>query len=165
MQDRNGELEDLYSKCRQQLFTCALVITGSPARAEDAIHEAFCRVISSETEPQNLKAYVFKSVRNASLDQMRRLAAEPVAYPEMIFDVRPNPAHAAEEADFQQSIVELMKHLNTDEQETIVQHLYGELSFQEIATIRGAPIGTIASWYRRGMEKLRRSLEVIHGPV
>ena len=50
--------------------------------------------------------------------------------------------------------------LSDDERETIVQHLYADLTFQEIADLRERPIGTIASWYRRGIEKLKGLLEV-----
>jgi len=49
--------------------------------------------------------------------------------------------------------------LSEDESETIVQHLYGNLTFREIAEIREAPLGTITSWYQRGLEKLRAELE------
>jgi DNA-directed RNA polymerase specialized sigma24 family protein len=29
------------------------------------------------------------------------------------------------------------------------------MTYEEIATLRGVPLQTVASWYRRGMEKLR----------
>ena len=83
----------------------------------------------------------------------------------MVFDPSPSSASLAEAADFQQLVVERLQRLTTDERETIVQHLYGELTFQEIATIRERPLGTITSWYRRGIEKLQRELEVPDGLV
>ncbi len=55
----DGELERLYCQCRRQLFTCALVITRSPACAEDTVHEAFCRLFRQDQQPDDLKAYVF----------------------------------------------------------------------------------------------------------
>jgi len=39
------------------------------------------------------------------------------------------------------------------------------LTFQEIATLREAPLGTVVSWYRRGLEKLRQKLEVPDGTI
>ena len=38
-------------------------------------------------------------------------------------------------------------------------HLYAELRFREMAEILERPQGTVVSWYRRGLEKLRRMLE------
>ena len=66
------ELERLYRECGQQLFTCALAITCSPSRAEDAVHDAFCRLLRGQaatgTEAADLKAYAFRAVRNAAID-------------------------------------------------------------------------------------------------
>ncbi len=163
MQISDGELETIYSQYRQQLFTCALVITGSSTLAEDAVHEAFCKLLGRRPESLNPKAYVFQSVRNAAIDLVRRLPMVGLAEPEGIFD--PGHITTLEDADFQQAVVELMQQLSADERETIVQHLYGDLTFREIATVRELPLGTIVSWYRRGLEKLRRKLEVPDGSV
>ena len=137
------ELEQLYCNCAQQLFTCALVITNSPAQAEDAVHEAFCRLLGSSGDATDVKAYVFRAVRNAAIDQVRRRPSprEPLA--EMIFDPSPSSASLAENAEFRRRMVERLQRLNADERETIVQHLYGELTFQEIAKIRDRPLGGV----------------------
>lgn len=160
-----GELEELYCECAQQLFTCALVITGSPMQAEDAVHEAFCRLLRRDADATNVKAYVFRAVRNAALDQQRRRPSSGEPLPDKIFDPSPLPSALAEEAEFRQQVVELLRGLSADERETIVQHLYGQLTFQEIATVRQCPLGTVTSWYRRGLEKLHRELEVTDGTV
>jgi RNA polymerase sigma-70 factor, ECF subfamily len=165
------DLEPLYCECRQQLFTCALAITDSPARAEDAVHDAFCRLLRNRTSnegsaPGDLRAYAFRAVRNAAIDQVRRMGAAPEPLPKFVFDPAPNPAASVEDREFLGQVVALIERLAPDERETIVQHLYGGLTFQEIATVRDVPPGTIVSWYRRGVEKLRRTLlEVADRPV
>lgn len=166
MPTQRKDLERLYSRYRQPLFTCALVITGSPSMAEDAVHEAFCRLLRSEhLAPNNLKAYVFRAVRNAALDVVRRAKHWPELLPDFVFDPCPEPSYRLAETEFKQQVVDLMKCLRPDERETIVQHLYGELTFQEIATIRECPLGTVVSWYRRGLEKLRQKAEVSDGSI
>ena len=170
MPSQRGELERLYSQCRQQLFTCALAITYSPARAEDAVHDAFCRLLRRQDTTDgvaavDLKAYLFRTVRNAAVDQMRTVGRTPEPLPEFVFDSDTDPAVSIENADLCRHVVELMQRLSSDERETIVERLYGELTFQEIATVRDAPLGTVTSWYRRGMEKLRQKLEVADGTV
>ncbi len=170
MPSPRGDLERIYCECRQQLFTCALAITCSPARAEDAVHDAFCRLLRPQIAPQessvaDLKAYVFRAVRNAAVDQLRRASAAPDPLPEFVFDPRPDATRSNEDAEFRRRVVELMHRLSSNERETIVQHLYGELTFQQIATVRQAPLGTVVSWYRRGLEKLRAKLEVADGTV
>ena len=160
-----NELERLYCACQQQLFTCALVITHSAVTAEDAVHEAFCRILGQDCEPANLKAYVFRSVRNAAISQLRRKSRSDQSLPETIFDPHPSPEETEEELEFGRCILQMLERLSPDERETVVHHLYGELTFQEIAKVRQRPLGTVTSWYRRGLEKLQRDLEVSHESV
>jgi RNA polymerase sigma-70 factor (ECF subfamily) len=161
----HADLESIYCECRQPLFTCALVITRSAHRAEDAVHDAFCRLFTQDKRPSDLKAYVFRAVRNAALDQLRRHAMANEQLPNFIFDNQERPDQLAEDAEFTRQIADRLLSLPDDERETIVQHLYGELTFQQIADIREAPLGTVVSWYRRGLEKLRAKLECVDGSV
>ena len=165
MPPSDGELERLYSECRQQLFTCALVITRSAARAEDAVHDAFCGLLRGNRRPDDLRAYVFRAVRNAAVDQVRRRARGGEPLSDSIVDPAPHPGQTAQDAEFRQRVVASLSNLSADERETVVQHLYGELTFQQIAAIRDAPLGTVVSWYRRGIEKLRSRLEVVDGSL
>jgi len=155
----DGALDQFYREHRQQLFTCALAVTRCADRAEDAIQEAFYRLFRLGVQPQNLKAYVFRAVRNAAIDQLQRNPIPGDAIPEFIFDPRPGPCEAAADREFQQRATTALMGLSEDQSETILQHLYGNLTFREIAEIREAPLGTITSWYQRGLEKLRVELE------
>jgi len=156
---QNDALDQIYRENRQRLFTCALAITRRSDRAEDAVQEAFCRLFRLPVQPENLKAYVFRAVRNAAIDQVRKNPPMAEANPEFVFDPRPDPCETAVAAEFQRRAAEALQALSADECETIVQHLYGSLTFREIAEIREAPLGTVTAWYRRGLEKLRARLE------
>lgn len=155
----NGTLDQIYREHRQQLFTCALAVTRCAARAEDAIQEAFCRLYRLDVQPENIKAYVFRAVRNAALDQLRGNPIPTETMPESIFDPRPGPSEAAAGQEFQRRAATALMRLSEDERETIVQHLYASLTFRDIAEIREAPLGTVTSWYQRGLAKLRTELE------
>jgi RNA polymerase sigma-70 factor (ECF subfamily) len=113
----------------------------------------------------DLKPYVFRAVRNAALDQLRRLGPPREPLRDSVFDPGSGPAALAEDAEFKRQVVDLLARLSADERETIVQHLYGDLTFQEIATLRETPLGTVVTWYRRGLDKLRQKLEVADGTV
>jgi len=160
MQKLRREMEKVYDQYGGQLFTCALGVTGCSGLAEDAIHEAFCRGFGLTEIPRNLKAYMFRSVRNAAIDQLRRRKRTGAAVENYIFDASPGPVERAARNQLRRRVAEALLKLSEDERETIVQHLYADLTFQEIADIRERPIGTIASWYRRGVEKLKGLIEV-----
>ena len=155
----NGALERIYRDYRQQMFTCALAITRCPDRAEDAIQEAFGRLFRLGRKPRHLKAYVFRSVRNAALDQVRRNPPPVNGIDEFIFDPGAGPREAAATSEFERRVAEALLTLSDDERETIVQHIYGNLKFREIARVRERPLGTVAGWYHRGLRKLRTRLE------
>lgn len=159
MDTLNGALERIYLECRQQLFTCAMAITRCPDRAEDAIQEAFYRLFRLDSEPRHLKAYVFRAVRNAAVDQVRRNPPPGDELNEFIFDPAAGPRDSAAHNEFKRRVAEALLTLSGDERETIVEHIYGNLTFREIARVRDAPIATVASWFRRGLKKLRDRLE------
>ena len=127
--------------------------------AEDAIHEAFCKGLRLNEIPRNLKAYMFKSVRNASIDQLRKRKRTSILPEDYIFDTSMNPGELAEASQFKSKVVEVLLKLSGDERETIVKHLYADLTFQEIADLRARSIGTVASWYRRGIGKMKKYME------
>ncbi len=152
-------LEAFYRQHRQHLFTFALAVTRCSARAEDAVHDAFCRLLQAAATPLNMKAYVFRCVRNAAVDQLRRHPALDGEPEESILDPGDDPREAAGKSEFDGRAAVALQTLSDDERETIALHLYSDLTFREIADVRETPMGTVTAWYRRGMEKLRRELE------
>ena len=153
-------MERIYDQYGPQLFTCALAVTRRSELAEDAIHEAFCRGFRLTEVPLNLKAYMFRSVRNAAIDQLRQKGRTTSLSEDYVFDSSAGPSELAEQNQLKRRAAEVLLKLSEDERETIVQHLYADLTFQEIADMRQRSIGTVASWYRRGLGKMKDYLEV-----
>jgi len=159
MKTLSDALERIYREYRQQLFSCALAVTRHPERAEDAIHDAFYRLFRLKARPRNLKVYVFRAVRNAAIDQIRRNPLPPDDKGEFIFEPEDGPREMAAKNEFKRRAAEALLTVSDDERETTVQHLYADLTFREIARLRGTPPGTVAAWYYRGLKKLRARLE------
>ena len=150
-----------YEEYRQELFTYAVAVCASRAAAEDALHEAFYRILQRPRTPENFRAYVFRAVRNAAIDEIRHRNRETPS--ESIF--RDTGVESdAEHQDAQDLAVRLLAILSPDERECIVLKLYNDLTFREIADIRGVSLNTAASWYRRGLEKLRTEFNAHQEP-
>jgi len=152
-----ARLRTFYLRHRQELFSYALSITRNRATAEEAVHTAFARLLEKPRAPIRLKAYVFRSVRNAAIDHWRKERAGTDAYlelsswPEGIPDrVVPGESEALYQA---------LDTLSDDERECIVLKIHQGMTFREIAALRGVSINTAASWYRRGLDKMRAALE------
>jgi RNA polymerase sigma-70 factor (ECF subfamily) len=152
-------LEKTYNRYAVQLFTCALAVTCRRDLAEDAVHDAFIRLLRLEEAPRSLKAYVFKSVRNAAIDLVRKEARTVATEEHRRFDWVSTPREEAECNEFKGQVSEALMTLSDNERETIVQHLYADLTFREIAELRETSVNTVASWYRRGVAKLRDEMK------
>jgi len=159
MRTLRREMEKIYDQYGSRLYICALSVTRRPELAEDAIHEAFCRGFRLTEVPRNLKAYMFRSVRNAAIDQLRRRRKTSSLSEDYIFDSSAGPSELVEQKQLKHQAAEALLKLSEDERETIVQHLYADLTFQEIADIRQRSIGTVTSWYRRGLAKMKDLVE------
>lgn len=154
-----SELKKIYNKYQQPLFVCALAITRCREQASDALHEAFRRLLELDRTPKDLKLYTFRCVKNAAIDQVRRRNHTTPLVEDFIFDPAPGPREAAASDEFQRRVARALLELPEDERETVVQHLYADLTLREIAELRGDSVNTVKSWYRRGLERLRAQLE------
>jgi len=146
-------LHDLYTQHRDRLYAYALSLTGDREAAEDAVHTAIVRILGNGAEPVELAPYLFRSVRNAAVDEHRRVRrfvggsdeeAQAAVAPGVVLDPDLDRALAV---------------LPPDQRESIVLKIFVGLSFREIAAIREVPLSTAASWYRRGIARLREMME------
>lgn len=149
------DLARLYDEFGPQLYGCALAVTGRGELAEDAVHDAFGRVLRTGNAPADLKAYVFRSVRNAAVDIMRRRSRVATLRIQNVFDCSRTTGRGVENEGVLEQVVHGLWRLTENERETVVQHLVAGLTFREIADLQGRPMGTVTSWYHRGLTKLK----------
>ena len=150
-------IRKFYEVHRQELYTYALSLTRCRDAAEDAIQTAVCKVLHRGRIPREIRPYIFRCVRNAAIDDARLRQRGNGHY---IFDTSPE-TNPAETLELRQHVEHLLKELNEDERECIVLRIYSDMTFKEIAEIRGVSLNTAASWYRRGLQKMQKSLEEI----
>ncbi len=138
-----------YKAHRQELFTYALSITKSASGAEDAVHDAFSGILRGNRAPAELRPYVFRCVRNASLDVLRAVQRErdkAEACPIFRDEISISQREAASE---------FLALLSEHEREIVVLKIYSGLTFKEIAAVCGIRQGTAAASYWRSLQKLR----------
>jgi RNA polymerase sigma factor (sigma-70 family) len=151
----------MYVENRQQLYTYALSITGNREAAEDAIHSVFERLLGGSGLPVDLRPYIFRSIRNAAADAWRRTKVRTDSIIKLA--VATEVAAAGSGGPGQTDDLEpLLQQLTPDEREAIVLKIHGGHTFQQIAELRGVPLPTVASWYRRGLEHLKTMLTREH---
>lgn len=170
------QLAAVYRQHRQGLYSLALSIIRQPPLAEDAVHDAFVRLIGRGQMPQgDPVAYIFAAVRNAAIDLRRRgqrgqLAQRETTAEASLFDNRPDtrpngqrvsgdPATSLIAREQQRQLQDALEQLPQPQRDAVVMRIYGELTFDQIAKITGEPLSTIASRYQRALTRLRDVLE------
>jgi len=152
-----NQLERLFARHHKEFFVAAVSITRNRAAAEDAVHDALLAVATGSTRPDDLKAYMFRVVRNKALlylQQAKRFSDTPPA-DEFI------AAEALQEEDriFLNQLLRQIEELEFNQQQVLVLKLIAGLTFAEIAETMDSPLNTVTSWYRRGLQKLQEKLD------
>lgn len=158
---RQAWMAEFYQEYRRPLFLTAWNVLRCHSLAEDAVHSAFARLVGSSTIPREPKLYLFRAVRNAALDAAK---ARKRRREELVCD-QPEDSWADAAPNADESLIAAAKaldDLDDADREVVELHLHSNLTFHEIAAILEQPLPTVASRYRRALEKLRRMLEVCH---
>ena len=154
--DHVETLRRFYEANRNELYAYALAVTRSREAAEDAIHTGFSRMLKKRRLPRELRPYVFRCVRNAAIDEHRARAREARHESPFAVDESRNNGH---DPGLQHQLADLLLTLSEDERESIMLKIFSGMTFNEIAATRSVSINTAASWYRRGLEKLRALMQ------
>jgi len=148
-------IEMLYRQHGSALLLFASTIIGDRSRAQDMLHQVFVRVIENGnlSHAEDVKAYLFACVRNAALNDIKARQRDTVLDDESAWFVPPNRDHA-EELNLRRAL----RALPDDQRQVIILHVWGELTFLQIAQLLGISSNTTASRYRYALAKLRETL-------
>jgi RNA polymerase sigma-70 factor, ECF subfamily len=147
----HAAVEALYHELGPALLAYGRSLLRDRALAEDAVHQVFLNLMSDRTTlPDEPRPYLFRAVRNASLNRLRIVRRETAeAHAESVF-VAPDGLEALV-PDLESALAEL-----PDEQrEVVVLRVWGGLTIEAAAHVAGVSPNTAASRYRYGLSKLR----------
>jgi RNA polymerase sigma-70 factor (ECF subfamily) len=125
---------------------------------EDVVQQAFVQLARQQSVPEQVVTWLYRVVRNGAIsavraDQRRRRHETAVAEAARPWFVPAEPpgldAAAAAAA---------LEGLASDEREVIVAHLWGGLTFQQIAEVTGLSPSTAHRRYESGLKLLREKL-------
>jgi RNA polymerase sigma factor (sigma-70 family) len=161
---------ELYRLTASHLYAVALRILRNQALAEDIMQEAFVSIWhhagSFSTDKALPQTWLSSIVRNRCLDELRRRKPDTVTMTrdddetDMEF-VAPGPTPVElllAAADVHQ-VRECIDGLAGGQKQAIALAFYQGLSHGELAQHLGQPLGTVKSWVRRGLERLKNCLE------
>ena len=130
---------------------------------EDVVQEAFVKLAAQHTPPENAAAWLFRVVRNGALNAAqaarRRRRYETAAAESTGWFEANRTVTSPDKLDPETAAAEL-RSLPLEQREVIVAHLWGGLSFQEIAVVSGCSASTAHRLYSAGLSMLRERLGV-----
>jgi len=148
-------IEGLYRQHGGALLLFAVSICGEYGRAQDAVHQVFLKLMETDSLKNALdpKAYLFASVRNVLLNDLKMRQRNVLIDAERLWFEPPDRDHAAE-----RNLRRALQALPEDQRQVVVLHVWGELTFAQVAEILSISANTAASRYRYALAKLREAM-------
>ena len=127
-------------------------------RAEDIVQDAFIKLLKQRRCPDNVRAWLFRVVRNASISMTRRLqrrqAEHKSACPETLwFESQCDDLIDARLAQ------DLLGTLEPHLREIVVLRIWGQMTLREISQVMNKSIPWIHRDYKMALEIIKKKLE------
>ncbi len=136
------QLESVFRKFRPGLVAFAITLVNNPDDAEEIVHDVFLSYWNGGQfreihEENSLKSYLFTSVRNRSLNHIRKSKVDYNDLPEddIYVDSDPGIVEALELKHVQEKLAFLIEKLPTKCRQIFMMSRNYELSHKEIAEI------------------------------
>jgi len=170
--------EQLVALYWQQLKAFAMARIGNPQDAEDIVQEVFIRAYValerySIRQRQDLKAraWLYKITWNLYYNFVSRSPEQQGlsialderqehAWSESDDENGVNPAEVFEQLERRQELEALVASLPQHYQAVVSLYYFEELSLQEVAEVLNQPLGTVKVYVRRGIQQLRKILQM-----
>ena len=159
-------LRDLYDATRAKLFGVVLRILSDRGESEDVLQEVYLtvwrRAGAFDPARASAAAWLTAVARNRAIDRLRARPSRPHDGPEAAMrlpDPGPGPEASLERSDEGRRLHACLEELRPEEAGTIRTAFLEGVTYEALALRTGKPLGTVKSWVRRGLLRLRDCLE------
>lgn len=154
----------LYQMTAPRLFGVALRILNDRSDAEDVVQEAFVKVwrratLYISTADGAPAQWLTSIVRNTAIDWRRRRRFANADPSIDVPDDAPTPETAAASNDEARLLMECLDSLDADKARLVRKAYFSGMSYSELSAAERTPLGTMKSWMRRTLSRLRDCLE------
>jgi len=160
-------LQLVYEMTSAKLFGVCLRILNNRSEAEDVLQDVYVTVWrkAAAFDPGLASpiTWLVTIARNRAIDRLRASAMtrrmEPIETADAVSDPAPGAAERVEMAQQHQRLAGCLDELEGRQAAAIRAAFLDGTTYEELATRMGVPLGTMKSWIRRGLLKLRACLE------
>ncbi|WP_128891941.1 sigma-70 family RNA polymerase sigma factor [Erythrobacter sp. HKB08] len=166
-QGERSALEQIYRATNVKLFGICLRILGDRKEAEDALQDVYVNLWrrADRFDPTRASpiSWLATFARNRAVDRLRvgkvRGGAVPVEAAAELPDAMPLAEDMLIDAERSARVRTCLGELDERTGEAIRAAFYGGHTYAELAEAKDVPLGTMKSWIRRGLAKLKACLE------
>ena len=163
----HAALRIVYQDTSAKLFGVCLRILKDRGEAEDVLQEVFVtvwrRAASFDPGRASPITWMVAIARNRAIDRLRASAVsrrmEPIESADAVSDPAPAAVERVELAQQHQRLSRCLEELEARQASAIREAFLDGTTYEELATRMSVPLGTMKSWIRRGLLKLRTCLE------
>lgn len=163
--DDHRAFERLYILASPRLFAICRYMLRHEDVAEDVLQEAFIQIWRDAKNFDRRRAspmtWMAAITRHRALDRLRRKRPELALDEEQLIAPVMNEEAISTELDWSASkrLNACMDTLSDRQKVSIALAFFHGLTHQELSEQMATPIGTVKSWIRRGLDRLKRCLE------
>ncbi len=160
-------LQTVYRLTSAKLFGIAIRILGERSEAEDVLQEVYVTVWRKAATFDAARAspmtWLIAIVRNRAIDRLRagrqNRRMEPIDVADEVADTAPAADSALESAQDHARLHGCLDGLEARERNALRGAFFDGNTYDELAERMKVPLGTMKSWIRRAMIKLKSCLE------
>ncbi len=157
---------DLYRLTSAKLFGVCLRICGERQAAEDVLHEVYLTVWkrAGAYEPGRASPITWLATiaRNRAIDWRRAQGIRrhaPIEDAPDIADAAPLASETMESDEAAHHLSQCLDGLDDNQRVAIRTAFFEGVTYAELAERQAVPLGTMKSWVRRGLARLKECLE------
>jgi RNA polymerase sigma factor (sigma-70 family) len=161
-QEKLCGFEEKISPHLKSAYNLAKWLTGSHADAEDIVQEAFLRAFSAfeSFRGEAGKPWLLTIVRNTAMTWLKRNRGAVAMTGseesmENLTEHSPDPEEILRISSDREQVRQALEQLPADFREALVLREMEGLSYKEISTTTGVPLGTVMSRLARGRDRLK----------
>ncbi len=165
-QGEAAALKEVYDRTSAKLFGVCLRILGEPSESEDVLQDVYITVWRNAGgfDPRRASPITWLATiaRNRAIDRVRTRHPGRFAPAELgldVADAAPSALANLEDDEDRRRLAQCLGGLEEPQQSAIKRAFLDGFTYEALAGEAGVPLGTMKSWIRRALLKLRACLE------
>ena len=172
----NNELDEIVIRCQNgestafnelvDMFGTSLYgyfyrLSGNSEISNDLLSELFMKLVVKigSYKGGSFKKWLYTIASNIFYDYLRYRYRQKKLLDGKAEIIGESTLEIDASSDLRDELEHYLAKLDTDTAEVLMLRFFGQLSFKELADVRGEPIGTTLSKVHRGLKKMRKLME------